>query len=230
MGVSRHDVVAEVVSQQGASRFFWPEVVGLHFGLGTRDDDVEECDELAVDLADPIAQPHAHITDDLLVAAATRVQLARDVLADDLSQATLVCRMNLVPSCQPREVEHDRVASHIFVIRHDGESSLFPFFHHLEQTTLNRLKFVSADDASLCVGPGKSNRSKDIFFVKSLVVPDRDIVLMHERINRTCAPRGQPVCYTPSLFPKTFEPVNLPLQSTPAAGTLALFSAMSKHS
>jgi hypothetical protein len=41
------------------------------------------------------------------------------------------------------------VASHIFVIRHDGESSLFSFFHHLAQTALNRLKFVVADDASL---------------------------------------------------------------------------------
>jgi hypothetical protein len=41
------------------------------------------------------------------------------------------------------------MTSHIFVIRHDSESSLLPFFHHLEQTTLDRLKFVFADDASL---------------------------------------------------------------------------------
>lgn len=59
--------------------------LGLHFGLGTCDDDLEECNELAVYLLDPIAQPHAHVTDNLLVAAATCVQLTRDVLADDLS-------------------------------------------------------------------------------------------------------------------------------------------------
>ena len=94
MGVSRHDVVAEVVSQQ---RCFWQEVgLGLHFGLGTCDNDLEECDELAVDLADTIAQPHAHVTDNLLVAAATCVQLTRNVFADDLSQATFVCRVNLI--------------------------------------------------------------------------------------------------------------------------------------
>lgn len=70
--------------------------LSLHFRLGTRGNDLEERDELAVDFADPIAQPHAHVTDHLLVAAAARVQLTRDVLADDLAQAALVGRMNLV--------------------------------------------------------------------------------------------------------------------------------------
>lgn len=69
--------------------------LGLHFGLGTCDDDLEERNELAVYLLDPIAQPHAHVTDNLLVAAATCVQLTRDVLTNNLSQATFVCRMNL---------------------------------------------------------------------------------------------------------------------------------------
>ena len=117
------------------------------------------------------------------------------------------------------------MAPHIFVIRHDGEGSLFPFFHHLEQATLNRLKFVFADNASLPVGPGKSNRSKDIFFVKSLVVPNGGIVLVHERINGTCSPVWS-VYSIRSLFPKTFEPVNLPPQSMPAAGAAAFCSAM----
>lgn len=96
MGVSRHDVVAEVVSQQ-RHLWTWTEVgIGSHFGLGTCDDDLEECDELAVDFADTVAQPHAHVTDNLLVPAATCVQLTRDVLADDLSQTTFVCRVNLI--------------------------------------------------------------------------------------------------------------------------------------
>ena len=77
----------------------WPEMrLGLHFGLGTCDYDLEECNELGVYLLDPIAQPHAHVTDNLLVAAATCVQLARGVLADDLSQATFICRVNLSDS------------------------------------------------------------------------------------------------------------------------------------
>ena len=55
MGVSRHDVVAEVVSQQGAA-FGQRWGLGLHFiRLGTCDNDLEECNELAVDFADPIA-------------------------------------------------------------------------------------------------------------------------------------------------------------------------------
>lgn len=43
----------------------------LHFRLGTCDDDLKECNELTVYLLDPITQPHTHITDNLLVAAAT---------------------------------------------------------------------------------------------------------------------------------------------------------------
>lgn len=72
--------------------------LGLHFGLGTCDNDLKKCNKLAVYLLNPIAQPHAHITDNLLVAAATCVQLARGVLADDLSQATFICRVNLTNS------------------------------------------------------------------------------------------------------------------------------------
>lgn len=98
VSVSRHKVVAEVVSQEGAE--LWPEMrLDLHFGLGTCDNDLEECDELAINLSDTIAQPHAHITDNLLVAAATCVQLARGVLADDLSQATFICRVDLIEFC-----------------------------------------------------------------------------------------------------------------------------------
>lgn len=78
----------------------WPEMrLGLHFGLGTCDNDLEECDKLAINLPDSIAQPHAHITDNLLVAAATCVQLARGILADDLSQATFICRVDLIEFC-----------------------------------------------------------------------------------------------------------------------------------
>ena len=97
VSVSRHEVVAEVVSQEGSC--LRPEMrLGLHFGLGTCDDDLEECNELAVYVLDPIAQPHAHVTDNLLVAAAACVQLARGVLADDFSQATFICRVNLTDS------------------------------------------------------------------------------------------------------------------------------------
>lgn len=74
----------------------WPEVrAGLHLGLGTGDDDLEEGNEFGVYLLDAVAQPHAHVTDDLLVAAATCVQLASGVLADHLSQATFVRGVNL---------------------------------------------------------------------------------------------------------------------------------------
>lgn len=54
MGVSRHDVVAEVVSQQGAA-FGQRWGLGLHFRLSTCDNNLEECNEKAVDFADPIA-------------------------------------------------------------------------------------------------------------------------------------------------------------------------------
>jgi hypothetical protein len=54
MGVSRHDVVAEVVSQQGLLSARGGGL-DLHLRLGTCDNDLEKCDELAVDFADPIA-------------------------------------------------------------------------------------------------------------------------------------------------------------------------------
>lgn len=48
---------------------------------------------------------------------------------------------------------------------------------------------------------------------------------MHERINRTCG-TVRSVYSIRSLFPETFEPVNLPPQSMPAAAASAFFSAM----
>lgn len=53
MGVSRHEVVAEVVSQQEAA-FGQRWGVGLHFSLGTCGNDFEEINELAVNFADTI--------------------------------------------------------------------------------------------------------------------------------------------------------------------------------
>ena len=60
-------------------------VLSLHFGLGAFGKDLEESNELAVDFADAVTQPHAHITDDLLITAAASVQLASGVLANNLS-------------------------------------------------------------------------------------------------------------------------------------------------
>jgi hypothetical protein len=60
-------------------------VLSLHFILGAFSKDSKESNKFAVDFTDAVTQPHAHITDDLLVAAAACVELASGVLSDDLS-------------------------------------------------------------------------------------------------------------------------------------------------
>lgn len=60
-------------------------MLSLHFSLGTFGEDLKESNKLAVDLTDAVTQPHTHITDDLLVAAAARMQLAGGILSDNLS-------------------------------------------------------------------------------------------------------------------------------------------------
>ena len=42
-----------------------------------------------------VAQPHSHITDHLLVSAATCMQYASNVLADDLAESTLISSMDI---------------------------------------------------------------------------------------------------------------------------------------
>jgi hypothetical protein len=45
----------------------------------------------------PLAQPHTHITDHLLVSAATCMQFASNVLTNDFAEPTLISSMNLDP-------------------------------------------------------------------------------------------------------------------------------------
>lgn len=61
------------------------DVVDL--GRGALGDDGQEALEEAPEPVELVAQLQAHVGGDLLVAAAARVQLPRDVLADDLAQA-----------------------------------------------------------------------------------------------------------------------------------------------
>lgn len=75
----------------------WSEagLLGLHLRLSTGGNHPYQGNELAVDLLNPVAQPHTHITDHLLVSAATCMQFASNVLANDLAEPTLIRSMNL---------------------------------------------------------------------------------------------------------------------------------------
>lgn len=69
--------------------------MGLHLRLSTGGNHLNQGNKLTVDLINLVAQPHTHITDHLLVSAATCMQFASNVLANDFAEPTLIGSMNL---------------------------------------------------------------------------------------------------------------------------------------
>lgn len=86
-----------MVTKNGQKGIAWPEagLVNLHLRLSTGGNDLNQGNKLAVDLLNSIAQPHAHVTDHLLVSAAACMQLASNVLANDFAKSTLISSVNL---------------------------------------------------------------------------------------------------------------------------------------
>lgn len=82
------------------------DVVNLLFNTGC--DDVEQADQVLLHLSEVVAEPHAHVADNRLIAAAAGVKLVCNDVANDLAQPALLgCEDVLVNAgndgqmCQP---------------------------------------------------------------------------------------------------------------------------------
>lgn len=107
-------------------------IVNLLFGTGC--DDIEEVDQVLLNLSKLVAEPHPHVANDLLIAAAACVKLASNVLANDLAESALVG------------------SKYIFVnARDNGKSAGFPLLFDLAEALLELFKLLLGNDASLCV-------------------------------------------------------------------------------
>lgn len=70
-------------------------LLGLRLRLGTGGNHLNQGNKLAVNLPNAFAQPHTHITNCLLVSAATCMQFASSALANDFAERTLISSMTL---------------------------------------------------------------------------------------------------------------------------------------
>lgn len=142
------------------------DVIDLALGTGSRQ--LQEAGKLVVNLAELVAEPHAHVADDLLVAAAAGVELAGDILANDLAESALVGCVNVLVDAGD-----------------DGEGASLPLVLDLEKTLLELLKLLLGDDAVLGVGAGKGDAAKDVLLVEHTIEEDALVVLDHKRIEAT---------------------------------------------
>ena len=140
--------------------------------LGAGSSNAEEVLEVLLDLAELVAEPHAHIGSDLLVTGATGVKLASNILSDDLAEATLVGSVDILVDAGD-----------------DLEGTLLPLLLDSEETLLQLAELVLGDDAGLGVGAGKGNAAGDVLGVEGTVEVDGLVVLDHEGVEAACEQR-----------------------------------------
>lgn len=149
VGVARHDVV--------------------DLCLGALRDDAQEALEGGLELVELVAQPHAHIGGDLLVAAAAGVQLPRDVLADDLAQAASVGGVDVLVGAGD-----------------DLEGAGLPLLLDLEQAGLDLLELSLGEAAGFCVCAGEGDGAEDVLLVEDVVEGEGFVLLLHEGVEAAC--------------------------------------------
>lgn len=147
VGLTRHDVV--------------------DLGLGALRDDAQEALEEGLELVELVAQPQAHVGGDLLVAAAAGVQLAGDVLADDLAQAALVGGVDVLVGAGD-----------------DLEGAGPPLL--LDLVGLDLLELFLGQAAGLCVCTGEGDGTEDVLLVEDVVEGEGLVVLLHKGVEAAC--------------------------------------------
>lgn len=133
---------------------------------GEDPDDTLEPLDVARDLLD---EPEAHVGRDLVVATPTRVQLAANILANDLAQPALVGRVD------------------VLVVVLDLESVRLPLLLDLVETAVDLGQLVRGQDrrGGFGEGEGVGFRAGDVDGVEGLVVREALVELPHpERAER----------------------------------------------
>lgn len=106
-------------------------------------------------------QPDPHIRSNLIVPAPASVQLATNILANNLRQTPLIRRMD------------------ILIIRENLEFPVLPLLFDLLETAFNLFAFLLSEDTGLFETSGMRDGSLHIGGVHPLVVGERLVVLVH---------------------------------------------------
>lgn len=141
----------------------------LELGFCARGDDAQEGDEMGIDGIELGAQPQAHVSGDLVVARAASMQLARRGRPDELAEAPLVGRVDVLVG-----------------IGVDGEAVLAPLGLDGAQALLNRRELGSGQDAGMGIGARVSDGAGDVLGVEGAVVRKRGVVLHHQWVHAPC--------------------------------------------
>lgn len=132
------------------------DVVDL--GLGALRDDGQEALEEVLEPVELVAQSQAHVGGHLLVAAAARVQLPRDVLADNLG------------------------ADEDIGSGDDLEGTGLSLLLDLEQAGLDLIELVLGKAAGLCVCEGEGDGAEDVLLVEDVFEGEGLVLLLHEGV------------------------------------------------
>lgn len=132
--------------------------------LGARDGHLDEVTQDGVQLAQLIPQPQAHVGCDLLVAGSAGVQLASNLLANDLRESALVGCVD------------------VLVVLLDDKGVCAPFFGDLLEPALDLGELVLGQDAALGVGSGEGNGAGNILLPEYTIVGEGLVVLNHQGV------------------------------------------------
>ncbi len=129
----------------------------------TRDHDLDQVLEVALDGLDLVHEPETHVGGDLVVPGPARVQLATDA-ADELGEASLVGGVN------------------VLVVRVDFKGAILPLLTDLFEAGDDLVLLLLVEHAGLDEGSGVGLRSTNVLSVHALVVGERLVVGEEERV------------------------------------------------
>ena len=124
----------------------------IHLLLRSRDGDFEKVAEEAVELAELVPQPQPHVRSHLIVPRAASVQLASDLLADELGQPPLVGSM------------------YVLIILLDQKLVCPPLLHNLSEACFDLGELVGCQDAGPDVSPRVGDAAGNVLLPEDLVV------------------------------------------------------------
>lgn len=137
----------------------------LNLALGAVSDDLQECNKVALESGQLVAEPEAHVRRDLVISAPTCVKLSGDRSADDLAKSAFVGGVDILVDTGP-----------------DDKSSRFPLAYDLLETTLDLAEFMGRQKPSLRVRSCISYAAANVLCIEGSVEVDRLVVLDHNRI------------------------------------------------
>lgn len=136
----------------------------VNFISRARRRNLDQLNQIALQLPQLVPQPEPHVRSDLLITRATRVQLARDLLANDLPEPPLICRVDI-----------------LVVLLHDKRVGA-PFLGNLSEAALDLAEFMLGQDPTPHVRTGKRDRALDVLLPEDPVIGQGLVVLHHEGV------------------------------------------------